>query len=62
MSRQKVFRVLWEYVVLTLACFIFAIACLVYGHQLRESHRHAQERLDYLRKKKAVRQQLKSHK
>ena len=26
MSRQKVFRVLWEYVVLTLACFIFAIA------------------------------------
>ena len=44
------------------AAAYFATACLVYGHRLRESHRHAQERLDYLRKKKAVRQQLKSHK
>jgi ABC-2 type transport system permease protein len=31
-------------------------ASLVYGHQLRQSHRHAHERLDYLRKKRAVRQ------
>lgn len=37
-------------------------ACLVYGHQLRESRRHTRERLDYLRKKRAIRQQLKSHK
>lgn len=35
-------------------------ACLVYGHQLRQSHRHAHERLDYLRKKRAVRQSLKN--
>ena len=34
-------------------------ACMVYGHQLRESHRHTHERLDYLRKKRAVRQQIK---
>ena len=34
-------------------------ACMVYGHQLRVSRRHAQERLDYLRKKKEVRQLLK---
>jgi ABC-2 type transport system permease protein len=40
----------------------FGTACLVYGHQLRVSQRHAQERLEYLRKKKAVRQLLKQHK
>jgi ABC-2 type transport system permease protein len=33
-------------------------ACLVYGHQLRQSHRHAHERLDYLRKKRLLRQRL----
>ena len=40
------------------AAAYFGAACLVYGHQLRQSHRHAHERLDYLRKKRAVRQQL----
>ena len=35
------------------------MACLVYGHQLRVSQRHAQERLDYLRKKRKVRLALK---
>ena len=44
------------------AAAYFGTACLVYGHQLRGSRQHAQERLDYLRKKKAVRQQLKAHK
>ena len=34
-------------------------ACLVYGHQLRVSQRHAQERLDFLRKKREVRLALK---
>ena len=33
-------------------------ACLVYGHQLRVSQRHAHERLEYLRKKRKVRQML----
>ena len=37
----------------------FGAACLVYGHQLRLSRRHAQERLIYLRRKREVRQQLK---
>ena len=37
----------------------FGAACLVYGHQLRLSRRHAQERLIYLRRKHEVRQQLK---
>lgn len=36
-------------------------ACLVYGHQLRISQRHAHERLDYLRKKREVRLALKKH-
>ena len=36
----------------------FGAACLVYGHQVRESRRHAQERLEYLRKKREVRRQL----
>lgn len=40
----------------------FGLACLVYGHQLRLSHRHAHERLDYLRKKRAVRQLLEKKK
>ena len=34
-------------------------ASLVYGHQLRMTQRHAQERLDYLRKKREVRLALK---
>ena len=38
------------------AAAYFGAACLVYGHQLRQSHRHAQERLGYLRKKRTVRQ------
>lgn len=33
-------------------------ACLVYGHQLRVSRRHAQERLGFLRKKHTVRKRL----
>ena len=37
----------------------FGAACLVYGHQLRLSRRHAQERLIYLRRKREIRQQLK---
>ena len=37
----------------------FGVACLVYGHQLRVSKRHAQERLEYLRKKREVRRLLK---
>ena len=40
----------------------FGAACLVYGHQLRMSQRHAEERLAYLRKKRKVRQLLKHHK
>lgn len=41
------------------AAAYFGTASMVYGHQLRVSRRHAQERLDYLRKKKEVRQLLK---
>ena len=33
----------------------FGSACLVYGHQLRVSQRHAHERLEHLRKKREVR-------
>ena len=47
-------RCLWIHV-----AFYFGTACLVYGHQLRGSRQHMQERLDYLRKKKAVRKALK---
>jgi ABC-2 type transport system permease protein len=43
------------------AAAYFGAACLVYGHQLRTSRLHAQERLEYLRKKKAVRQALSQH-
>ncbi|MCR5240002.1 MAG: ABC transporter permease [Prevotella sp.] len=43
------------------AAVYFGSACLVYGHQLRVSQRHAQERLDYLRKKREVRLALKKH-
>ena len=35
-------------------------ACLVYGHQLRTTLKHASERLDYLRKKREVRLALKA--
>ena len=35
-------------------------ACLVYGHQLRTTQKHASERLDYLRKKRDVRLALKA--
>ena len=34
--------------------------CLVYGHQLRTTQKHASERLDYLRKKREVRLALKA--
>ena len=47
-------RYLWIH-----AAVYFGSTCLVYGHQLRVSQRHAQERLDYLRKKREVRQRLK---
>ena len=43
------------------AALYFGTACLVYGHQLRMSQRHAKERLDYLRKKREVRLALKKH-
>ena len=43
------------------AATYFGVACLVYGHQLRVSQRHAHERLDYLRKKREVRLALKQH-
>ena len=47
-------RCLWIHV----AAYLGA-ACLVYGHQLRTTRQHASERLDYLRKKREVRQALK---
>ena len=50
-------RFLW----IQMAAYLGA-ACLVYGHQLRISRRHAQERLDYLRKKREVRLALKKRK
>lgn len=37
------------------AAAYFGTACLVYGHQVRLSHRHMQERLEYLRRKREVR-------
>ena len=40
------------------AAAYFGAACLVYSHQLRISRQHAVERLEYLRKKRQVRQQL----
>ena len=48
-------RYLWIH-----AAAYFGTACLVYGHQLRVSRRHVQERLEYLRKKREVRQRLKA--
>ena len=48
-------RYLWIH-----AAVYFGTACLVYGHQLRVSRRHVQERLEYLRKKREVRQRLKA--
>jgi ABC-2 type transport system permease protein len=48
-------RYLWIH-----AAVYFGTACLVYGHQLRVSQRHVQERLEYLRKKREVRQRLKA--
>ena len=41
------------------AAAYFGTACLVYGHQLRLSQRHAAERLDFLRKKRLVRLAMK---
>ena len=49
-------RCLW----IQVAAYLGA-ACLVYGHQLRISQRHAQERLEYLRRKREVRLVLKKH-
>ncbi|MBR5747163.1 MAG: ABC transporter permease [Prevotella sp.] len=49
-------RCLW----IQVAAYLGA-ASLVYGHQLRISQRCAQERLDYLRKKREVRLALKKH-
>lgn len=40
------------------AAAYLGVACLVYGHQLHVSREHAQERLDFLRKKRAVRNGL----
>ena len=47
-------RCLWIHVAV-----YFGVACLVYGHQLRLSRKHARERLIYLRRKREIRQQLK---
>jgi len=47
-----------RYMWIQTACY-FGVACLVYGHQLRITRRHMHERLDYLRKKRQVRSQLK---
>ncbi len=47
-------RCLW----IQVAAYLGA-ACLVYGHQLRTTRQHASDRLDYLRKKREVRQALK---
>ena len=44
------------------AAAYFGTACLVYGHQLRVSRNHTRERLEYLRRKREVRQMLKQHK
>ncbi|MBQ8989605.1 MAG: ABC transporter permease [Prevotella sp.] len=38
----------------------FGAACLVYGHQIRVSQRHAKARLEHLRKKREIRMQLKN--
>ena len=42
------------------AAAYFGTACIVYGVELRLSRRHAQERLDYLRKKRQIRLHLKA--
>ena len=42
------------------AAFYFGTACLVYGAQVRLTRRHAEERLAVLRKKREVRQLMKS--
>ncbi len=41
------------------AAAYFGSACLVYGIQIRRTRRHVMERLDLLRKKREIRQQLK---
>ena len=53
--------VLVEYKALWIQMFAYcALASLVYRHQLRLSRRHVQERLEIMRRKRAVREQLKS--
>ena len=47
-------RCLWIQV-----AFYLGTACLVYGHQLRTTRQHAEERLGFLRKKREVRLALK---
>lgn len=44
------------------AAAYFGVTCLVYGNQIRVSRLHAQERLEYLRKKREVRRRLKHQK
>jgi len=44
------------------AAAYFGVTCLVYGNQIRVSQLHAQERLEYLRKKREVRMRLKHQK
>ena len=41
------------------AAAYFGTACLVYGYQIRRTRRHAQERLEHLRKKREIRLLLK---
>ena len=50
-------RCLWAHVV-----FYLFLACVVYGFEIRQTRRHAQERLAHLRKKRELRLQLKAKK
>ena len=45
-----------------LVVFYFTMACIVYGVEMRLSKRHAEERLEVLRKKREVRLQFKGKK
>ena len=50
-------RCLWAHVV-----FYLFMACVVYGFEIRQTRRHAQERLAHLRKKRELRLQLQGKK
>ncbi len=50
-------RALWA-----LTVFYLVTACIVYGFEMRQTRRHAQERLAHLRKKREIRLQMKAKK